>query len=361
MPFIQVMRQESQNAGKKEYIAGHIFGHVSAVITNGKISRSLPLKTELQKSPPKAEGKKKPDGDTLVVQMVNMVSDVALSLEEPVVVALDAYFSNSSAFFAAEKCCAETGGKLVEIVTRGQSNTVAYTVPKPPEQKKRGAPRKYGKRVVLNSLFSSMSNFTKKKMVLYGEKTDVKYYCVDLIWKPVKKQVRFVLVENRRGRCILMSTCLTLTPEEIIEIYTARFKIETSFNEQKNDVGCFSYRFWTTALKKRNRWKGAEEPKDSKDAIKYSATQKAIESHVCLSTIATGLLTVIAFSHNRHIFQRYPGWLRTLRSDIPSAAVVKETLLNEFFRFFDCLSGLEIAHIFIPLFRCPHFVKYFAA
>ena len=97
MPDIEMHHQDSQNSGKPEYIAGHNYGQVSAVITNGVVSRSLPLMTELQKSPPRKEGTKKPDGDTLVVQMVNLVHKTAQIMEEPVVAALDAYFSSECA------------------------------------------------------------------------------------------------------------------------------------------------------------------------------------------------------------------------------------------------------------------------
>jgi len=48
-----------------------------------------------------------------------------------------------------------------------------------------------------------------------------------------------------------------------------------------------------------------------------------------MCTIATGIITLIAFSHNCEIWKRYPGWLKTIRSSIPTIAIVKETLFNE--------------------------------
>jgi len=75
-------------------------------------------------------------------------------------------------------------------------------------------------------------------MILYGKKTEVKYLCLDLIWRPVKTLVRFVVVETDSGRCVLMSTSFTLTAEEIIEIYALRFKIETSFDDDM-ELGIF--------------------------------------------------------------------------------------------------------------------------
>lgn len=327
MPDIQILHQESENSGKSTYIAGHTFGQVSGVITNGKVSRSLPLMTELQKSPPRKEGSKKPDGDTLVTQMVTLVHETALSIGEPVVAALDAYFSSETAWAAADKTLMKNGEKLVEIVTRAQTNTVAFRIPEVPKIKKRGQPRKYGDKIVLYSLFSDMSPFTQTTMTLYGKKTKVQYLCLDLIWKPVKRLVRFVLVTlNHNQHCILMSTSLSLSPEEIIYIYALRFKIETSFDEQKNDIGCFSYHFWTTALPKRKKWNKAESLTDPKLVERIHSAKKATESFVCLSTIATGILSIIAFSHSGEIWKHYPGWMRTIRSSIPTIATVRETL-----------------------------------
>ena len=175
MPGIQTLHQESQNSGKPEYIEGHNYGQVSAVITNGAISRSLPLITELQASPKKIEGTKEKDGESLVSQMVGLTHRAAKAIAEPVYGVFDAYFSSAVAWAAVDKTITKEGVKLVEIVTRAQTNTVAYTVPVPPKVKKRGQPRKYGSKIVLYNLFADTSKFTKTTMLLYGKLTKVEY------------------------------------------------------------------------------------------------------------------------------------------------------------------------------------------
>ena len=345
MPDIQTMHQESQNSGKAEYIEGHTYGHVSAVITNGKSSRSIPLITELQKSPPRKEGTKKPDGDTLVVQMVNLVYEAAKSIGKPVIAALDAYFSSRFAWATADKAISETGERLVEIVTRAQTNTVAYTVPGPQNRKRRGAPRKYGDKIVLYKLFNDMSRFKETTMGIYGKQSKVRYLCLDLIWKPVKKLVRFVAVEVDGDTIVLMSTSLALDPRDIITIYVLRFKIETSFGEQKNEMGCFGYHFWTTALPKRKKWKKFDEPQEEKLQKRINEARRAAASFVCLSTIATGILTIIAFSHSGDIWKRYPGWIRTLRSTIPSIAIIRETIAQDFHAYLQLHPHVPICSI----------------
>ena len=76
--------------------------------------------TELQKSPSKSEA-----GDSLVVQMLNLAVETAQTIGESSVVALDAYFSSEKAWSVVDKTLTATGERLVEIVTRAQSNTVA--------------------------------------------------------------------------------------------------------------------------------------------------------------------------------------------------------------------------------------------
>jgi len=359
MPGVQVLHQDSQNSGKPEFISGHRYAHVSAVISKDTVQRSLPLKTELQESPPKQDGEKKKE--SLVAQMIALVDEAAQAINEPVVAALDAYFCSSVALNAADKTMMESGERRVEIVTRAKTTTVAYETPEPPRIKKRGQPRKYGNKIALYCLFSQTSAFKETTMTLYGKKNRVRYLCLDLIWRPVKRLVRFVLVEMDRGRCIFMSSSLMLTPEEIIAIYALRFKIETSFAEQKHDIGCFAYHFWTTAMPKRKKRKRAEEPKEEPLTQKVARTRKATDSFVCVSTIATGILTLIAFDHSQEIWNRYSGWLRTRRSSIPTLATVKTALAQHFHDALPLFSNLPSFAFIQPLLRHVDSLYEFAA
>lgn len=356
MPDVQILHQDSQNSGKQEFIEGHNYGQVSVVISNDSVSRSLPLITELQTSRKKIEGSKKKDGDSLVTQMITLTHRAAQAIDEPVYVALDAYFSSEAAWSAADKTVTEDGSKLVEIVTRAQSNSVAYTVPEPPKVKKRGRPRKYGDKIVLYDCFKDMSKFTQTTMVLYGKTTKVQYLCFDLIWMPVKRVVRFVCVETNSGRCVLMSSDISLDPKDIIMIYALRFKIETSFKEQKNDMGCFAYHFWTTALPKRKKWKQVDLPTDIQLQKRIAKAKQATNTFVCLNTIATGILTIMAFSHSREIWRFYPGWVRTLRSTIPTIAATKLTFSHVFHSFLPRFSSLPSFLFILPLLRTDDYL-----
>jgi hypothetical protein len=348
MPDIQIMHQDSENSGKGSFIEGHMYGQVSAVVSAEGTSRGLPLMTERQQSPPKKEGTKKPDGDTLVTQMVQLVVKTVESLPDDAkaVVALDAYFSKAAAFLAADNAVDEDGKRRLEIVTRCRDNSVGYMLPSPRPKGKRGRTPILGEKVVLRNLFSDMSGFTCVNLTLYGKKVNVKYKCLDLVWKSLGYKVRFVVVDTEmRGKMLLMCSDLTMTPEDIITIYSLRFKIETGFDEQKNDIGSFAYHFWTSALEKRKRWRKNEEASQAEDTERVESARRAIEAFVCMGTIAAGILTIIAFTHNRQIWERYLGWIRTLRSRIPSLASTKVTLAQDFLAFADAFPQEDISSI----------------
>jgi hypothetical protein len=363
MPGNQIHHQESENSGKGEFIAGHIFVLIGAVMTKGKTSRNISLVTEREQSPPKKPGKKPgemvPDGDTLVVQMAKLAIETAKDIYEETgkrsIGAFDAYFSKGTMFKAVKAKPAPDGELYISIVTRAQSNYVGFKPAELIKETKRGPgrPRKeggnvYGEKIVLNLLLNDTSQFTETTMTLYGKEEKVKYLCLDLLWKATDSIMRFVVVDSSIGQCVLMTDDLTLTAEEIITIYCLRFKIETSFDEQKNEMGCFEYRFWTRSLEKRARRKAATPVENTK---KIDDAKKAISVFVCLCTIATGILTIIAFKHDREIWARYPGWLRTVRSYIPSIAVTKAALAHDFHVRLRCLPHLNLTNVITPFIR----------
>ena len=102
-------------------------------------------------------------------------------------------------------------------------------------------------------------------------------------------------------------------------------------------------------------------PCDDNLQTKIINTQKAANSFVCMATIATGILTIIAFSHNSVIWNRYPGWLRTRRTVIPTVAIVKETLIQEFHALWACSYSLPFVSFILPLRRVDDFLYQEAA
>ncbi len=75
------------------------------------------------------------------------------------------------------------------------------------------------------------ARFSSVPSPVYGERNiSVRFKSVDLLWKPAGAMVRFILVDHpTRGRIILLSTDLTMEAQEIILLYSLRFKIEVAF------------------------------------------------------------------------------------------------------------------------------------
>jgi hypothetical protein len=136
------------------------------------------------------------------------------------------------------------------LVTRVRSNAVAYLPVEPTKGKrKRGAPRRYGKKIKLKSLFADTRAMVELASPVYGERNVILRCRVsDLLWRPAGRLVRFVaVIHPTRGSCLLMSTDLSLSAVDIIHVYGLRFKIEHSFKQATRLIGAFASAYWSMA------------------------------------------------------------------------------------------------------------------
>ena len=81
---------------------------------------------------------------------------------------------------------------------------------------------------------------------VYGERdVTLRFLGLDLLWRPLRQLVRFVLVDHpTRGRLIFIATDLSMPPIDIIRLYGLRFKIELSFKQALRVLGVYAYHFW---------------------------------------------------------------------------------------------------------------------
>ena len=151
-------------------------------------------------------------------------------------VVADAYFANASFINPLIE-------KGIHVVTRWRKDGVGWDDPEP--YSGRGRPRKYGKQWKLIELLQSFSP-QRIKVNIYGKTALVNVIVRDMRLRNISQKVRVVVVEGLRETIILVSTDVTLTPAQIIEIYSSRFSIEIAIRDLKQHFGFGDYQCTTT-------------------------------------------------------------------------------------------------------------------
>ncbi len=346
MPGVKKLHQQSDNSTKPPFVYGHHFGVISLVISAKDKLFGLPIVAEIHEGVEtlrKLQDKESPklDGDertTIITLMLNMASEAVLATGTKTILILDAYFSAGATFRMAKACVDQTGEQLLHVVTRAKTNVVAYTDPVSSEEARRGRPRKYGKKLRLLDQFAERSSdFVTDTLVLYGKERCISYLCLDLLWKPLRGKLRFVLVKDGSARFILMCSNPSISPTDIILAYSYRFKIEVAFKSLKSVIGGFCYHFWTSAIKKSVK-SNIDELAHITDETQKALVREAftaIEKFVNLSCIALGLLQILAIQFEEVIFSQSSDWLRTVRSSIPSEEIVRNVIRHAYIHNID--------------------------
>jgi hypothetical protein len=272
-----------------------------------------------------------------VVQMIANGYEAAKTFGKSLLL-LDRYFLSVPALKRLKQCNSE-GDVTMHLVTKAKCNCVAYERPAEPTGK-RGRPAKKGASVKLSERFTdTTADFIDATVRLYGKMENIRYHCVDLLWgTKLYQELRFVFVEYRDIKSILVSTDLTLDPVAIVRLYSYRFSIECAFRELKQVIGAFHYRFWCKALPRLNRYakKGDPSPietvRDPKGKENIRLTVKATEGYIMFSSIAMGLLQMISLKYSAKILKNGIHFLRTPSKEILSEASVVRYLKKSIFR-----------------------------
>lgn len=357
MPGVKKLHQESDNSGKAPFIFGHHFGVVGLLTGTAKSMFCVPVMAEIHEGMETIrtfQGKQAPvvndqQSVTIVTLMISLAGSLARHLAKPSLLILDAYYAVGPTFILAKEYIDETGQRLLHVITRAKNDVVGYTGPPPtPDKPGRGRPPVWGEKVKLREQFNQRANeFQTLTLTLYGKEVTLSYLCLDLLWRPIKEKVRFVLVKDGSDFFILMCSNLQWLPGEIIQAYSYRFKIEVAFKGLKHLLGSFYYRFWTKAMPKLHK-KSSVDLSCITDAAKQrliAETVNAIEGFVNFGCIAFGILQILAQNYPLEIWRKYTGWLRTKKTIVPSEEVVRLVIQENFYHNFDDFSNTAILQI----------------
>jgi hypothetical protein len=342
MPAVKALHQESQDNSKPAFIMGHSFqivGLLAKCLTG--VLFCVPLASRIH------EGLvwNRRDERTLLDKLVALFLEIAGVLGRKAILLADAYY-------ASRKVICPLLHKGHHVTTRVRTTTVAFEPAPKPERPQRGRPRLYGKKIRLRDLWSHATEFTTAPSPVYGEsKLQIHYLSVDLLWRPIGRLVRFVLVDHpRRGRIILMTTLVTLAPLEVIELYGYRYKIEVSFKQALHTLGTYAYHFWMMYMKPIRRGSGNQCLDRNSDWYREKVRNKiaAYHRHVQLGCIAQGLLQYLSVKVGPDVWQHFKSWLRTMHPDrAPSEMVVAQALRSSFPEFLTVSHGTHEFEKFI--------------
>ena len=126
-------------------------------------------------------------------------------------------------------------------------------------------------------------------------------FSVDLLWgKGLYQKLRFVLVREGESRFLLVSTDLSLSAKDIARLYLCRSGVERMFREMKQQIGAFSYHFWSKSMPRINRFLKKTDPlplesvTSPKDRRRILKTVRATELYALISSIAMGILQILS-------------------------------------------------------------------
>jgi hypothetical protein len=212
-------------------------------------------------------------------------------------------------------------------------NIVGYHDPPKKKKHQRGRPREYGQKVKLMNLFDSKAKrytFQKAPANIYGKNENIRYLVLDLLWRPVKAKLHFILAETSRGRIILMTSDFNLSAVTAIQLYCRRVTIETLFDTLKNTLGGMAYHFWSQYLSPASRSpkKNKDQKQTSSNLVQTQNTLAAMEKFVNVQLLLLGMLQLIGKQFPKEVKKKAHCWLRTVSSNTPSEFVTRTALAN---------------------------------
>lgn len=129
----------------------------------------------------------------------------------------------------------------INVITRLRTDGIGRFDPEPQREKKRGPKPKYGKQIKVRDIWKTCEHEILKVSV-YGKEQTKEVAVAELWVLKLSKKVKVVVFKGNNGKLIiLISTDLSLSASQIIEIYGSRFSIEMAIRDIKQHLGFEDY------------------------------------------------------------------------------------------------------------------------
>lgn len=339
MPGVKLLHQHSASNSKPEYIMGHSMQAISMLVHSaaGQVA-AVPLVSRIHEGLVFSNR----DARTLLDKLVALLLSLTGVCKRRVLLIADAYY-------ASAKVIQPLLAKQHHLLTRAKGNVVAYLPAPAPASRGKGRPKIYGEKVRLKDAAKQENAFVSAPSPVYGESNVLlRYRSMDLLWRPVGRMVRFVIVHHpQRGTIFLLCTDITLEPMQILQLYGYRFKIELGFKQAVHVIGAHAYHFWMSDMKPIRRRGGDQYLHRTSGDYRAGIRRKlnAYHVHMQLAAIAQGLLQHLAINHTAAVWHSFRSWLRTMNEAMPPSELVVASALRTglpgFFAVSDSIPGLK--------------------
>jgi hypothetical protein len=233
MVGVQTWKDHSDNADRGASLVGHHWNLGGLISPWGERWRCWPLVMRLV---PGLQGAR----PWLVGEPVEPMSfwDAALAaiLEVTRCVGEAAGRVVADAYYAKAPLLNGLLARGIAVISRLRKDAVGWDDPAPRPPGKRGPQPRYGRKWPLASLLTAETP-TRDRLTLYGKLTEVGFVVRDVWRRDVVQKVRVVVLEGGKEPVILVSTDLSLSALQIIEISGARFSIELTIRDLQQHCG----------------------------------------------------------------------------------------------------------------------------
>ena len=260
-----IHRNPTPTPDGRKFLYGHVWVTLSAVARHknfGTVGLPLLARMYVKAKDVKNAGLSFKSKTEQAVELAKWAYNCCKNLGKHLWIVTDGGFTRASFL----KPVIKTG---VVVVTRLRKDAVLYDQVKQPKKRKRGRPRKYGKRIKLANIVKKSDGWFKIKAVLYGKEETKEVKVFKALYKPAGCIVQVLVVKESKD-CFraFMCTDLTASAIQILEAIADRYAIEQNFSDIKeiegagqqqvrtlgSNVGAFHLNLWLHSLVEMWAW-----------------------------------------------------------------------------------------------------------